>query len=380
MAARRKAEPAPPQLLETLRRELASGEPRRGYVLRGEELYFREQAIDLLRARASELGWEVATHDAVRGNPDFSLARLTDDLSGSGLFSAQRLVVVRNPAEPLKKSGRDDSSLTRVLKSFLADPGRPGTVVLSANALRADHAAVKAVVAADGMVFDSRKLWDSPPPWGDPDPTRAELVMWLLSRARDLGVRLQPGQAVYVCAATGNDLAALEDQLGRLAASSGAELRDVVAWEAAGSPWAAAESLLDGDLPRTLSRLETLFRGGTVDRTGRRLLDGSALVLMLVGSLVRGTRQALTVATALADGRSDAQAVGDLGMKPTQLPAKAALARARSRPAAAWRRRFDDACALEVAAKSSTTVDHSTLPEVALRWCGSAAAPAGGRK
>ena len=112
----------------SLQSALERGGLARGYALRGEERYFRERAIELLRRAAEEKGLEVAFHDGERGNPDFELAHLIDDLSGGGLFG-RRLVVVRHPAEHLKKVEGEDSPLTRALLAFLASDA--GTVVLS---------------------------------------------------------------------------------------------------------------------------------------------------------------------------------------------------------------------------------------------------------
>ena len=75
----------------------------------------------------------------------------------------------------LKTRSKEPTALTRAVKAFLASADIPGLVVLEAETLRADHAAVKAVVEAGGATLSCRKLWDSPPPW-DPDPRKAELV------------------------------------------------------------------------------------------------------------------------------------------------------------------------------------------------------------
>ena len=83
MARARKREAAPPEVLEALGPRLESGLPR-GIVLKGEERYFHERAIDLLRAAAERGGYEVVAHDAEKGNPDYRVAGLVDDLSGGG--------------------------------------------------------------------------------------------------------------------------------------------------------------------------------------------------------------------------------------------------------------------------------------------------------
>ena len=99
MAARRRRAPDPPAQLAELAKSLDGEELARGYVLRGEERYFHERAIDLVCARAAALGHEVCRHDvAPPSNPDFRLSTLIDDLSGGGLFAARRNSMARATA------------------------------------------------------------------------------------------------------------------------------------------------------------------------------------------------------------------------------------------------------------------------------------------
>ncbi|MSR62369.1 MAG: hypothetical protein EXS08_07990 [Planctomycetes bacterium] len=330
-----------------------------GYALRGEERYFRERAITALRKQAEALGYELCAHEAQREteSSDFALARLIDDLSGGGLFAARRLVLVRNPGDFLKKVDGDDSALTRAALSFVKS-GDAGTLVLSEPSLRADHGLVKAIVAAGGRAPAFRKLWDAPPPW-KPDPLQAELVQWALRRAGELSLRLTGEQALYVCAATGNDLSALDDQLERLRASGGRDLKSIVSWTAAGSPWTVSDHLLDGDLPRALAGVEQLFLSGFQEKSGKRLLDPAALAVMLVGSLQRGARAALELSRPGAD---PARFPGS----PSQR--EAALARSKRRPHADWHALLEDAAGLERALKSGAGADGSDFAALALRW------------
>lgn len=366
MAARKPREPDPPEALDRLRSDLESAGLLRGYVLRGEELYFRERAIDALKARAVADGYEICLHDAsTKTNPDFRLSGLIDDLTGTGLFAPRRLVVVRHPEDALAKAGKADAPLTSAVLRFLETPDDVGSIVLSAVSLRVDHPVARAVQKRGGRILSLRKLWDGPPPW-DPDPRKAELVRWALRRARDLGVRLDPDKAVYVCAATGNDLAALDDQLERLRTAPGSAVDDVVGWDARIAPWSVADQLLGGDVPRALAGVETLFRGGFQDRTGRRVDDSTGLATILIGSLMRGVRQGLVLASELERGRDEnevARSVGLIGRA-----AGPALARARRRPPKEWRCMLDDVAALERSAKSAAGVDANDFCVLALRW------------
>ena len=230
--------------LERLAAALAQGELERGYVLRGAEPWFREQAWSLVREAARARGAELCTHDG--RDPDFSLARALDDLAGSALFAAERLITLRDVDLHLKKAGKADASLTRAAAAFLARGGA-GTLVIASEGLRADHAVVKAVLASGGSVVNCRKLYDSPPPWErSADPSRTELAQWFAARCRAAGARIDREQAALVTAAVGNDLFALEAQLAALRTSSAEELVQSLGFSAAGKPYQVADDMIAG--------------------------------------------------------------------------------------------------------------------------------------
>lgn len=370
--ARGKREADPMTQVRDLAAALDRGELARAYLLRGEERYFRARALARIRATAEKAGYEVCLHDA--DDPDFALARLTGDLTGGGLFAASRLVVARNPEKHLKKVDGKDSALTRAAIAWI-ESGEPGCLVVSAASLRADHALAKAIAKAGGATVTSRRLWDTPPPWGNPDPRRAELVMWLVGRAREMGVKLSPEQGVYVAAATGNDLFALEDQLVKLREAPGGDLRALVGWDAAVAPWAVADSLVSGDLPRALGGVEALFRAGFEERDGRRLVDPAALATVLMGSLQGAVRKGLAIATELAGGATPEAAAARAGVSGAPSTVQAQIARARRRTPARWRAMLADAAALERKAKSGG-IDAPDFAALALRWADEAKAAA----
>ena len=370
--ARAQREADPMTQVRDLAAALDRGELARAYLLRGEERYFRARALARIRAAAEKAGQEFCLHDT--DDPDFALARLTDDLVGGGLFAASRLVVARNPDKLLKKTDGKDSTLTRAAIAWL-ESGEPGCLVISARSLRADHALAKAIAKAGGATVTSRRLWDSPPPWGNPDPRRAELVLWLVGRAREMGVKLSPGDGVYVAAATGNDLFALEDQLVKLREAPGGDLHALVGWSAAAAPWSVAEALVDGDLPRALGGVETLFRGGFEERDGRRLVEPIALATILVASLQGAVRKGLALATELERGATPEAAATRAGVSGAPSTVQAQVARARRRTPVRWRSMLDDAAALERKAKSGG-VDAPDFAALALRWADKAEAAA----
>lgn len=331
-------------------------------VLRGEEAYFRRRALDALQARAKALGADVVVHDAA--DPDFQADLLLSDLAGSPMFAASQLVVARGVEGLLAKSGKDHAPLTRAVLAAL-EVGLPGrSIALAVESLRADHVLAKAAAERGGLL-GLRRLYDSPPPW-NPDPRQTELVQWTVERARELGVRLDPARALFVAVATGNDLSALDDQLERLRHGKGGA--EAIQWQAAGSPFAAADALCRGDLPRALSALETLRRGGMQGRDGGRVVDVPALIAILLGAVSRGVRQGLAGARRRAAGGDPADVVAGGGPGRNLAAAELTERVARRPDPAAWRRMLEDLHDLERRLKGGAGADLDDLVALALAW------------
>jgi len=367
MATKKRAA-APPQQLIDLGRRLGEGLDRI-IVLRGEERWFMEEALKLITAKAQEGELEISRHDA--SDPEFNAALLMDDLVASPLFATESLVIARNVEELLKKQGKDHSALTRAVTAAVKDESRGGCVVITCRKLRADHALCKLAKGEGAPVLELRKLWDSPPPWRAGDPTEAETVQWLLGRARERKLRLDPRDAVYVCAAVGNDLFALDTALEKLRHGGGKAVRELVGWDSSAAPWGAADKLLDGDLGSALSAVEALYRGGMDDeRTGRRNVDPRALSAILGGTLRNRLRELARGARATEGGGNTADAVRAAGVKGSPTMVQAFSARVEKRSAADWEGMLADF--LDVEAKSraggGAVVDADELFRFALRW------------
>ena len=359
-AARKAAEPAPPARLAELERTLAGNAPlARGYVVRGEERWFREAAIASIAEAASRGGLEIARHDTA--DPDFDLGRLVGDLGAPPMFAPARLVLVRG-AGALLKSEEKKSPFASAATAFLGSASVPGTLLVEAESLRIDSVLAKAVLATGGAVLSMRKLYDSPPPWErDPDPRRTELAQWLLARARERSLKLSPDEAAYVIAATGNDLGALDAALDELARRGAKGVRASVAWTGGASPFRLAEDLLRGDAAAGLAGIEALFRSGMQERDGARETKPEALVAVLLGSLRAKLRPTLAAARAAEGGPPF-----DFRGAPH---ARAEIEERRPlRTAAAWRGMLDDLAGLERRARTARPPEANDLAVLAVRW------------
>jgi DNA polymerase III delta subunit len=333
--------------------------------VRGEERYFREEAIASIVAAAKERGFDVARHDAL--DPDFDVRAVLDDLSAAPLFSAARLIVVRGASALLKKEGRDAAPLERALLSYLRGSSPAGSVVAEAESLRIDHAVAKALIERGGIALSCRRLWETPPPW-DPDPRKAEVVQWLVSRARARKVAIGIDEAAYVVQATGNDLQALDAALDRVAQRKSRSVEEVVEWTSAASPFQIAEHLCRGDVARALAGIQMLFRSGFEERDGSREIDPAALLAVLFGSLRSKLRQTLSASLALERGLSLADAARSAGTQANPRALGELEERVALRAPRAWRAMIEDLAVLERRTRSAGTVDAGDLAALCLRW------------
>jgi len=359
------------RLIQGLKQGLAPG-----YVLRFDERWFAEQALERIKAAAAQAGLELCYHDG--SDPGFEPALLLDDLCGTAMFASARCVVFRAPEEHLKKCGERESPATRAIRSFLE--GKRGTVVLSASGLRADHAVVKAVTACGGVSLTFRALYDTPFSSRD-DPARVELVQWIRERAGERGVRLASEPALLLATAKGNDLFALDGELERLAAAGPAAARELSS-DALGSPQRLADHLLAGDLPSALYEIEKLWRSGfDKGKGGARETSAAAILAVLAGSLRRGIRQGLAASAAVAGGASPDAAAAAAGVPAWPKARQTFLAQLAGRPAADWPRMQRELLDLERRSRLGAEVDAGHLTALALRWRVSPrpAARAGGR-
>lgn len=358
-------EPDPRAELATLTSSLNdAAQLKLAYVLRGPERWLRERAVDHVVRVAKARGLELCRHDPK--DPDFRAQALADDLGSAAMFASQRCVVIADPEPLLKKTaGGDETSLARSIRSFVK--GARGTVVLHADALRADNATLKELVAAGGVAHTFRRLYERPGPWErDQDPRRSELCLFVIARAKELGLPLNADRALLLVHAHGNDLAALDTALRAAVERGGADALGELGSAAAGSPGEVADALLAGDLPRTQLALETLFRGGMrKEKDGGRETSVGALNPILLGYLRPRVRQGLAAAYARAQGSALDAAFAEAGVTSFDRGLRQAI---ETRPGAAWSAMLEDLLELERDSRRGVEVDVNHWTRLALRW------------
>lgn len=362
-SARKARDPFPEDALTDLARKLKDG-PLPVVVLRGDERYFRERGVTLAVDAAKAAGMEICRHDAL--DPEYDASRLLDDLATGALFQSARCVVLHGAERVVvERASRYSAAVRGAMVSRLTS-GADGMLVLSAEKLRADHPIAKEAKER-GLVVGCRRLYDSPPAW-DPDPRKAELVQWCAARAKTLGVPLDLSEAAYVVAATGNDLAALDDQLARLVGRGREGVQELVAWDATASPWDVAEQLVSGDLKRAVAGIETLFSGGASQRDGSRTIDLPGIVAQLSTAVSSKLREASRAADAMIAGESPARVQAAAGVKGPPAAQDAFRRRMACRPPEQWRRMVEQFGDVERRSRSTVRVDATDFVHLALAW------------
>ncbi len=365
MAQKKEREASPGEQVANLARALASGPLPKIIVLRGDERWFREEALRHALEGAKRAQMEVEKFDTL--DPDFDVRSLTDALLAPPMFASSRCVVVRNATSILKKDGGNDSSVARAVLGFVKDEGTSGMVVLDADGLRADHALSKAASASGGHVLGLRRLYDSPPPW-DPDPRKTEVVAWVSARARERKMPLTPDEALYVAVATGNDLFQLDAAIERLSRRGSNTVKGLVPWTSGGTPFDLAEHMLRGDVAKSLAGIEGLFKLGFADKSGEREVDRTALLAITLGALRGKLRSSVAAARVLARGGPVDAAAAAAGVNAYAKARDEFALRMRSRDVGAWGRMLGELTELERKTRRGGVTDQNDLAALAVRW------------
>lgn len=362
--AAKKPNPQPEDALGALGRQLKGGLPPI-VVLRGEERYFRDRGVALAVVAAKAAGMEVCRHDAL--DPEYSAATLLDDLTTGALFQSARCVVVHSAERIVTERALQYSAAIRDAMKARLEAKSEGCLVLSVAKLLATNTLHKAAEAAGGSIVGCRRLYDKPPHW-DPDPRKAELVQWCAARARDLKVEVNLNEAAYIVAATGNDLAAIDDQLRRLVGRGKEGIQELVAWDATASPYEVADQIAAGDVKRSLVGLETLFSGGASQRDGSRTIDVGGIVAQLSAAVSGKIREACRVCESVVGGMTPQRAAERCGIKGGKKGVDDFLQRLEARSPREWAQMLDEFGELERRSRSSVAVDVTDFAQFALRW------------
>jgi len=265
--------------------ELARGEPRRLYLVHGEDTFLVERVLAVLRGRfAAAEDWRVVWGDDDEARVGEALAAL----ASRSLFGGSTTVVVRR-AEAMR------AAVERAVEAVVTDDRYEGRLVLV------------------GGTIDRRKRW-----YATVRPRAAEVLCgpitevrelraWIERLAAERAVRLTNDAALALSERCGSDLALLDGELEKLA----------LATEARPVDRAAVERLVTHTRTHAIEELtDRLARG---DAAGARrvlcgLLAADEPPLRIVAFLAGNLRRALHVAEEHERGASPDAISARLGM------------------------------------------------------------------
>ncbi|MEM7205313.1 MAG: DNA polymerase III subunit delta [Planctomycetota bacterium] len=264
------AVPNPERELTRLRTLVGRGLPP-VVLVTGAADFFRSEAMDLALAALPE----DADIRTLAGEQDTDGAEL-DVLRGGSLFGEGAWLVVRRAEGWLKKHG---AALAAVLPGL-----RPGCgAIVEATKLDRRTKAGKAL-AKGAAVFEFRALYTEPYD-RTRSPLDAEMVDWLVQRARGVDLRLTREAALLLMHTVGTDPAECLAELQRLATRAGGEagnkgslgpddLRGLLSCGFESTPFELADALLERDRQRTERSLEAMLQRGVRGRDGDRVDTG----------------------------------------------------------------------------------------------------------
>ncbi len=260
------AAPHPEKELDRLQAQLGNGVPALT-VITGPAGFFRNEAFEAVM-RAVQKDVDVRRID---GSDDTD-GRELQDLMGATLFGAGTVVGVRRGDAWLARRGAE---LVEVLPRI----AKGCALVVETGKLDGRTKLSKAFVQA-GAVFEFRELFAEPYDRSR-SPLEAELVQWVVTRARKAQLRLSPDAAFLVVSSVGRDPAELMAEVRRLAADLPAgktygpdDLRGKLTVSFESTPFELADAVLAFDRRRALRSIDAMFARGVRGRDGATVDSG----------------------------------------------------------------------------------------------------------
>ena len=261
---------------DELRAELAAGTVRPAYLVVGEELLYRDDALAAIQSAVLSSGPVDFNFEMLEA--DASPAALIDATQTLPVMAPYRLVLLRNP-EGARGGGQ---ALTDALGALVKDLGggevAPGSAVLVVNALKVDRRSrwVKAFAASAIVACD-------------PPRRSREVVAFVRAEAERQDVSLGRGAAEALAERVGPQLLALRQEIAKAALLAGECQTVTTAHVAAGTIDVAEESIWD--------LTDAIGEGRSADALSvlAKLIKAGAPAPVVLGSLVSHFRRLLRV-------------------------------------------------------------------------------------
>lgn len=276
---------------EGLEAELARSGPPRWLVATGAEEFLRAECRAALERQLGAEAEVIELDAEIEMKGDEGPTRIFDELRSGSLFTAERLVVIRNAALLVKGAGD-------ALARFAAEEKPQALVMLEDDDLVAKKAKklskpLAALDAAGALIVDCNTLYASPFGFGKP-VWDSDLSRWVAARARGLGKKMSLDCAYLLHSREASGLRGIAAQLDKLALAVGerVEIRpdDVEAFvggEKEASLFEVVDAFALRDGSRTMAALARLYRQGLKNQNGAKSLDEAEVSMRLI-ALVAG--------------------------------------------------------------------------------------------
>jgi len=259
---------------------------------------------------------------AEREAESLPLATILDELRTPSFFSAARVVVITSANVFLTTHGKD-------LEPHLEAGFSGGHLVLLIDGKLDKRTRFFKQLNKVGWTVDCVQPYDRPPPWDTRTPVwDSELSHWVVERAREKKLRIDPETAYLLHERAGKELALLDEELEKLATFLAAKKRDTVSAEDISSVvgdlredsiFRLTDSLLEGRAVEALDTVDRLFERGQQSERGTRAVDPMGIALPFLATLsgrLRALRRAHAMARSGAGRDPDAWLRAGLAKRP----------------------------------------------------------------
>jgi len=322
--------PSAPGFRELREGDLKSGEFRPVYVLDGEDQLRIDQVIEAIRKRALDPAAAAFNEHSVAAD-DVGWQGVLQQAEAYPMLAGRQLVIARH-ADQL--GWTKDSPGVLALTAYMKNPVPSTLLIIVGDQFHGNAAWVKAAKAA-GYYFHFAA------------PGGRDLDAWADRAARQQGLDLAPAARQVLCELVGGDLRALLAEIEKLAllqaergtAPSAEEIPTLVMDQAELQIFAVTDALTAGD-------------GGEALRAWRRLAAWGRDVYEMTPVVTAHLRRVVVVATAVADGVTDAGEIARVTVLNSWMVREKLLPQARRLDAGSCRELLDACLECERTQKS----------------------------
>ncbi len=263
---------------------------------------------------------DVTRLEGSRGTSEKDLTALFDELHTPSLFGGERLVIVDRAQFYLDL---DPDGWAVVLKQ-----GWIGArLILLLEKLDGRRKLGKGI-AEHGWWVEINKPFHRPPPWKPhARPWENPLNSWIVGRARQLKLKIDPSVAHLLMTRVGtslSDLAAMIDRFATVTQPPATVSRELVEEHTPegeeSNLFELVDTVFDGDRQRSVTLAREILHRGSVDPQGQRNTESSGILLQFIATSLNRVRQLREVQRVIEGGGNDAAILASAGVGKFMLP------------------------------------------------------------